>query len=192
MSKSEKLIPLIVAAVDEESAISVLWQVLKELHLTSNYTDLVALKERIDYFKKCYRDTSDEYRALTAPRSIDDVLHYRVELNFLYRDINDELTFDINRLKIYYEEYKTVQRFESMENVRVNDIVVENYKVKSASALRDIVGADPKYTEFTSLASVSYGLWQELSKLLESIKLLTDSLSAEAKRATVIEYKDVK
>jgi hypothetical protein len=192
MAKSERLIPLIIEAKDKDAATAVLWETLKELHLTSDYTDLVALKEKLDSYKSLFKKVSDEYRALVSPRSLDDIQYYRLECNFLYRDINDELTFDINRLKIYYEEYKTVQRFESMENVRTNNSVTENYKAKSASALRDIVGADPKYTEFTSLASVSYGLWSQLSKLLESIKLLTDSLAAESRRASLIETKDVR
>lgn len=192
MAKSERLIPLIIEAKTSDAAISILYEVLKELHLTSDYTDLVALKEKMEYYKSSFRDMSNDYRKIEAPVPLDQVLKFRTDLNFLYRDINDELTFDINRLKIYYDEYKTIQRFESMENLKTDKDVVERYKVKSTSALRDIVGADAKYKEFTSLASVSYGLWQELTRLLDSVKLFTDTLASEAKRATIIEARDVK
>src|SRR5690606_27246929 len=146
------------------------------LYLTNNYTQLVHLKDSLNSYEKHYREISDAYRSLVSPRRFEDVHGIRVDLNFLYRDIVDELDFEINRLKIYYEEIKTSVRAESMLSLKEDEDFQSKIKANSTSALRDIVGADNSYKEFVSLASISYGLYQNLRDLLNSIRLMTDSL----------------
>jgi hypothetical protein len=68
----------------------------------------VHLKDTLTGYENEYRRISDQYRSLEIPKRFDKVHEIRVDLNFLYRDIVDELDFDINRLKIFYEENKTV------------------------------------------------------------------------------------
>ena len=190
MKKSAELLPLIVGASTEDEAIEVLYKTLDALYLTSDYTEIVGLKDKLEGYKLEVKKEMDRFKE--ADKCYDSISDTRLNLNFLYRDINDELTFDINRLKIHYEKYKTVQRFESMDSLKNNVDVADKYKAKSASALRDLVGADSGYKEYVSLASISYGLWQELSKVLESIRLFTDTLASMAKREQNIEIKDAK
>jgi hypothetical protein len=79
-----------------------------------------------------------------------------------------------------------------MSSLKDNEDVSGKFKAKSASALRDIIGGDSGYKEYVSLASISYGLWQELGKVLESIRLFTDTMASMAKREMTIDVKDVK
>ena len=188
--KSKELIPKIIKAVNEDQAVEILYDTLNALYLTSDYTDIVALKDKLEEHKAEFRRITDEFRE--QEHDYNSVTKYRAELNFLYRDIQDQLTFDVNRLKIHYEEYKTVQRFESMSSLKENEAVSGQFKAKSASALRDIIGGDSGYKEYVSLASISYGLWQELGKVLESIRLFTDTMASMAKREITIDVKDVK
>lgn len=188
--KSQELIPKIISAKTDDDAITILYETLNALYLTSDYTDIVALKDKLEEHKVEFKRITNEFRE--QEHDYDSVIKYRAELNFLYRDIQDQLTFDVNRLKIHYEEYKTVQRFESMSSLKDNEDVSGKFKAKSASALRDIIGGDSGYKEYVSLASISYGLWQELGKVLESIRLFTDTMASMAKREMTIDVKDVK
>ncbi len=190
--KAGELLPLIIAAQTDEDAIGVLNKTLEALYLTSNYTEIVALQDELKAFEKQYREISDQYRSLVVPRSYDDLHNIRVELNFLYRDISDSLTFDTNRLKIHFEETKTVQRAVSMQNLKRNEDVQRDFKASSASALRDIVGLDGDYVEHTACQSISYGLYQNLSTLLNGIRQMVDSIASEEKRELLILSKDQK
>lgn len=178
--------------MSKKDAVEVLEEVLSALHLSNDYTTLVGLKTRLKEFEKQYREITDDLRSLSFPRKYEDVHNIRTELNFLYRDISDELSFEINRTKIYYEEYKTVQRAASIENIKNDETLQEKFKAKSTSALRDIVGADGDYEEYVALASISYGLFQNLISLLNSIRMTTDTLAAECKNILSINIKDVK
>lgn len=188
--KSQELIPKIISAKTDDDAIAILYETLNALYLTSDYTDIVALKDKLEEHKAEFKRITNEFRE--EEHDYDSVIKYRTDLNFLYRDIQDQLTFDVNRLKIHYEEYKTVQRFESMSSLKDNEEISGKFKAKSASAIRDIIGGDSGYKEYVSLASISYGLWQELGKVLESIRLFTDTLASMAKREMTIDIKDAK
>lgn len=188
--KAGELIPKIISADTKEKAIEVLNDTLEALYLTNNYTQLVHLKDSLNGYEVKYKEISNEYRSLDSPRRFNDVHGIRVDLNFLYRDIVDELDFEINRLKIYYEEQKTVVRASSMVSLKEDEDFQSKIKANSTSALRDIVGADDGYKEFVSLASISYGLYQNLRDLLNSIRLMTDSLASESSYLKRIESKE--
>lgn len=191
MEKSAALIPLIIEADTEEKAIDVLNQTVEALHLSQNYYHLVDLKDSLDGFQKRFRDIKDRVKALPVPRSYQDLHTMRMELNFLHMEANDELAFEINKAKIFNEERKTVIRAESMEDLARDEEFQKTIKAKSPSALRDVVGASNIYKQYASMASVSYGLYSEFHKMMESIKLLTDSLASECKHALHVEQKDV-
>lgn len=193
---SAELLPMIVNATTEAEAIEVLEETLKALCLTSSYSELIKLKNTLDDHKRDFRRISDEYRSLSVPRSHLNIQHYRTELNFLYRDIVDDIVFDINRLKIHFEEYKTVQRAESLSSLKENKSIIQKFgrgdKPLSTSALREILGADANYREYVHLASTSYGLYQEVAKVLDSIKSMSDTMASELRNTTEINLKDVK
>lgn len=190
--KSEKFISQIVEANTREGAIDILKAVMEDLYLSSGYVTLVHLKDKLSTFKLEYTYSSDLYKTLETPRRYEDVHQIRVDLNFLYRDIADELSFEINRLKIFYEEAKTTTRAEAILSLSGNEEVQKKVKATSASALRDIVGADDVYKEYVNLASISYGLYQDLLNTLTSIRQMIDSIASEEKVLFEIEKRDVK
>ncbi len=190
--KSEKFVQQIIDASDRQGAIEILKAVLDDLYLSDSYVDLVHLKDMLSTFKKEYTEISDAYRLLTVPRKYNDVHEIRVNLNFLYRDISDALSFEVNRLKIFYEEAKTTTRADAMLSLSDNESVQKKVKAVSTSSLRDIVGADSAYKEYVRLASISYGLYQELANTLTSIRQMIDSVASEEKVLFEIEKRDVK
>jgi len=184
--KAADLVPKIIEANDRNSAIEVLNDVLEALYLTQSYTEMVYLQDKLKGYQKQYREISDEYRSLDVPKRFDDVHNVRVDLNFLYRDIVDELDFDINRLKIYYEEGKTTTRADAISALKQRD----EYTKKSESSLRDIVGMDDGYKEYVALVSMSYGMYKALNNLLTNIKMMADSLASECNYLKNIEIKE--
>ena len=120
------------------------------------------------------------------------MLNTRLALTFLYRDVSDKFSFNINSKKIYFEEMKTSQRAESMKNLRHNDDVQKTFKATSASALRDIVGLDDEYKEYITNASISYGLYQQLGNFLNGIRQFVDYLASAIKTEQQIKQQDAK
>lgn len=192
MKKSTQLIPLIVEAQNKEQAINVLREMLASLYLTTEYIEITKLKDTLEEYKAQYAEVVDKYKELGEVRHYTQVHDIRTELNFLMRDITDNLVFDINRLKVYYEEYKTIQRAESMKSLKSNEELQKQIKATSTSALRDIVGADEDYNSYVTTASISYGLYIELRYLLSNIEQFTNSLSSEERYLLQVEAKDVK
>lgn len=190
MSKAKSLLPKIIEATNNQEAIKVLNDVLQALYLTNNYTDIVKLKDDLEEQKVKYNRITNEYD--NGEKNLPNMIETRTRLNFLYRDISDKFTFDINRLKIFFEEQKTVVRGQSMKNLRADVEVQEMFKATSTSALRDIVGISSKYEEFVANASISYGLWQELNNILNSIRMFIDLLASSIKNEQLILQKDVK
>ena len=190
--KSAELIPQIIEANTLVQAVEVIQNTLKLLYLTTSYTEIVGLQDILKTYEEEYRKISDVYRSLEQPRSYEDIHAIRIDLNFLFRDISDTLSFDVNRLKIWFEETKTVQRGNSMKNLLDNEEVQAKFKAKTSSSLRDIVGLDGDYVEHTSCQSISYGLYQNLANLLNSIRQMIDSISSEERREMIILQKDVK
>ncbi len=184
--KASELLDKIVLATDQGQALIVLNNILSELYLTSDYTFLVGLKDRLNVFQDDFRKLCSAYTA--SGKSYHEIDEIRTNCAFLYREINDDLSFDIDRLKIMHENDKTVRRYDAMVNMKDDP----NFKSKSASAVREIIGGDPGYREYVSLSSMSYGLWKEKSGLMDSIKLFTDALASRAKKEFQIETQDVK
>lgn len=190
--KAEELIPLIINASDRQSAISVLNKTLESLYLTNDYVNIVHLKDRLQEYQAEYQGIVDTYKELGEVKAYAELHSIRTDLNFLYREVTDNLVFDINRLKIYYEEYKTIQRSRSMESLKENEDFQQKFKAKSTSALRDAVGADKEYNEYVTATSISYGLYQNLQTMLNSIRQMIDSVASEESFLRIIENKDVK
>lgn len=188
--KAGELIPKIISADTKEKAIEVLNDTLEALYLTTNYTELVHLKDVLNDYEKQYKEISDRYRRLESPRRFEDVHSIRVDLNFLYRDIVDELDFSINFNKIFYEKRERTVKVESMREAKGDEDLQSELKSTSISALDKIKGGTSVYQEYISLSSISYGLYQNLRDLLNSIRLMTDSLASESSYLKNIERKE--
>ena len=120
------------------------------------------------------------------------MLNTRTALNFCYRDISDNYSFEVYKHKVFWEESKTSVRAESMRKLKDDEEVQKIFSTKSASAVRDIVGLDSGYKSYISNASISYGLYQELNTLLNSIRMFIDLLASAIKTEHIIQQKDVK
>lgn len=192
MNKSEKLIPIIKEARDDKEAVEALVKVVEALHLSQNYFHLVDLKDRLDDYKKKFRSISDRYKSIPVPRPYNSLHELRMELSFLSRDFSDDLSFEVNKSKIYHEERKTEARASGMIELASDTEFQSKMKASSASALRELVGASGVYQEYISLASVSYGLYQEFHKTGDSIKMFSDALASECREVQYHDFKDAK
>lgn len=192
MNKSEKLIPIILEANTQEKAIEALVEVVETLHLSQNYFHLVDLKDTLESYKFKFKSISDRYRQIPTPRPYNSLHELRMELSFLSRDFSDDLAFEVNKSKIFHEERKTEARATGMLELADNKDFQSKMKASSASALRELVGASGVYQEYISLASVSYGLYQEFHKVGDSIKMFSDALASECREVQYHELKDVK
>lgn len=194
-NKSGELIPKIIEAKTREEAIAVLSDTLKALHLKSDFIELVALRDQMIAFEKQYREISDKYRSMPFPRQYHDLATARDDLSFLYRDIQDALSFEVNKNKIYWgEDKKTTVRADSMLEMKESEELrkLNNDKNLSLSSLKDIYGASEGYQEYLNLYSISYGMYQNLISMLSSIRLMSDSVASQASHALAVLNKDVK
>ena len=190
MSKARDLLPQIRKASTNTEAIDVLHKVLEALHLTNSYTDLVKLKDGLQEEKDRFNSITDGYNK--SEKSLEDMLNTRTALNFCYRDIVDAFSFEIYKHKSFWEESKSSVRSESIKRLREDEEVQKIFTSKSTSAIRDIVGLDSGYKSYISNASISYGLYQELNTLLNSIRMFIDLLASSIKHEHIILQKDVK
>ena len=190
MSKAKDLLPGIIEASTSKEAIEVLHEVLEALHLTNSYTDLVKIKDGLQEEKERYNEISDNYQK--SEKTLEDMVKTRTELNFCYRDISDKYSFEVYKHKIYWEEVKTSVRAESIKKLKEDQEIQKMFNTKSTSAIRDIVGLDSSYKSYISNASISYGLYQELNTLLNSIRMFIDLLASSIKNEQIVLQKDVR
>ena len=192
MKKSEDLLPIIQKATTREEAIEALNNVVEVLHLSQNYFHLMELKKTMKEHKDSFKVITDRYRSIPVPRPYNSLHELRMELSFLSRDFADSLAFEVNKAKIYHEEGKTVARAAGILELKDDSKFQEQLKTTSASGLRDMVGASGTYQEFTALAAVSYGLYQEFHKVGDSMKMFNDALASECREMQFIEQRDIK
>lgn len=190
MSKAKELLPKIMEATSKTEAIEVLHSVLQALYLTNNYTDIVALKDRLKEKEEEYSTITNNYES--SEKELSDMIDTRTSLNFLYRDISDSFTFDVNRLKIFYEEQKSSIRALAIKDLKEDVEAQEMFNAKSTSALRDVMGYSSIYREFTANYSIAYGLYKNLETLLNSIRMFIDLMSSTIKTEQLILQKDAK
>jgi hypothetical protein len=118
-SKSRELLPKIVGASNNNEAIEVLHDVLELLHLSNSYTDLVKVRDDLTEQKQIFAEITNTYN--NSEKSIEVMMDFRKDLNFLYRDISDKFSYTVNKNKIFFEEQKTAVRAEAMKNLKENN-----------------------------------------------------------------------
>ncbi len=188
MSKSKELLPKIMKAKTREEAVEVLQDVLLALHLSTSYVEMTRLRDRIEYYQKEFKEKTIplkegvvEYKALN---------NIRIQLNFLYRDIQDELSAPINSNKIYYQEIKTVRRAEGLSEVKGSEVAKE-FKATTTSAIKEILGTSKVYAEYSAENAIAYGNYRTLESLLNSIRMHIDAIASREKRELIILQKNV-
>lgn len=186
MRKSSELIPLIINATDREGAIRVLNETLDVLGLNTDFTTLKKSRELLDEFRKEYIEVESRYRSYSIPRNFDLIHEVRNELSYLYTRLTDSLSFDINRLKVFYDEHKTVVRANAMLELSIDEAFQSKIKASSPSALRDVYGASKQMQSYTFNYSYAYGLWKDLEGLLQSISNLSNAIASEERNVLKI------
>lgn len=189
MKKAAELVPLIINAKTKEEAIAAIRKTMELLNLTSDYVILNSLKTELEQFEVQYGEIERRYRELAVPRSYEDVHSIRVDLNFLYRDVSDRLSFDVNKNKAYWEECRTAVRGEAMLDLNAQEDLPMK---KSVSALENLWGTSSKYKEYMVNFSMAYGMYKNLDTLLNSMKAFIDALSSEERHILTILSKDPK
>ena len=179
VKKSQYLVDAIISSKNTEEAISTLKLILKELYLTNTYTDLVHIQDSIKGFQKQFKEISSKYNS--SIQDVQKLNEIRTSLNYLYRDIVDELCADVNRMKAFYEEEKTIKRAEGMNELTDNKELVEKYKIKSTSAARDLLGNSEVYKKYIAEQSMAYSNYKTLDSMLTSIRLFTDSIASHTR-----------
>lgn len=188
--KSKDLIDKIVKADNKTSALETLYDILKSLHLTNNYTELVKVKNNLDQKKEDFKRITNAYNI--EDKNIDNIINCRQHLNFLYRDIVDEFSFTINKNKIYFEEARGTIKADSYKNLQENQELIEEFGLKSKTALKDFLHYSEIYREYTANYSIAYALYKELDGLLNSIKQFIDLLSGQIRLELNIQTHDAK
>jgi hypothetical protein len=191
MSKSKDLIPKIIAAKTKEEATEVLRETLQALHLSTDYVEMTRLQDRINFYQAKFKELTKGLNTVDVVIEYEQLNNIRMSLNYLYREIQDELSAPINSNKIYYEEIKTVRRAEGLSEVRGSDVAKE-FKATSASAIREILGASETYANYAGEYSIAYGNYKTLETLLNSIRMHIDSIASREKRELIILQKDAK
>lgn len=191
MKKSGDLLPKIIGAKTREESIHVLNKILQALHLSTSYLEMVRLQDRVEHYQREFKTVCSQLDNEVRDNSYEYMNNIRKELSFLYRDIQDELSHPINSNKIYYEEIKTARRADALEEL-IDSEEAKKYNAKSASALREILGASKSYREYATEYAIAYGNYKTLEALLSSIKLTIEAIASKEKRELYILNSDVK
>ena len=177
-NKSKNLIPLIIDAKDVDEAISVLKEVMDNLYITEDYVEIMRITDRLNEMKADYNVLTNKIK--TMEKTTENILNMRMELTFFYRDVTNEFSFDVNKAKIFEEEFKTAERGKALTRLSDNKGVLEQFNMKkpSASTLRDILGLDDEYSEYIHRLSQSYGNYKTLESFLISIRDFINLMSS--------------
>lgn len=193
MSKSSvEIIEDIIKATSKQESAEIIREIIASLNLSEGYVHLNKLKGQINDFKAQLEDYQRQYQELASPRNFEDVHELRMSLTFLYREIMDNLAMEINKLKLFYEERKTVQRAQSSLNLKNDEHFKSSFKSVSESLLRDYIGYDKGYEQWTKDVAFSYGLWKEVDSLMISTKNFIDALSSEERYLTTVKVQDAR
>lgn len=192
MQKSKKYLGKIISAVTEEEAVEILTQLSKELGIGQSYGKLLHLKERLDLHKLAFKEIEKSLEEESVPTS-DFLKNLRQEAIHCYQELSDELTFDINRLKIAYgEDRKSEVRGEILVALNADEDFKATNKAKSLSALKEIYSVHDSYKEWLTCAAMSYGLWNDLRETLKYINFFIDLLASKVRNEQTIDRMDFK
>ena len=143
--------------------------------------------ELIDNFKSI----RDEYGQVEIGYNDREQLQYwRQRLVFIYSSLA-ELTSRISGEKIYQERMKDTIRSQEFRRLEEEAKASKGSK-KSATAIKEEIGATEAYQQWSKKYSDAYGKWQHFTDLQESIKLTIDSISSHLRGIQTSDYLDPK
>lgn len=192
MQKAEKYLESIVQSSNREEALAILHEVAKDLGIGQSYGQLVTLKERLDLHKTSFRDLQKSHRLEVVP-TVKFLQNLRMEVIHCYQEITDELSTDINRLKIAFgDDRRTEVRGSIVSRLMQDKEFQEKNKAKSVSAIEKIYGTDDEYKEWLACSQLSYGLWNDYRDTMRYINMFIDALASQIRTEQAVERMDFK
>jgi len=185
---AKQLVDRIVECKDQLCAVDIIKEVINNLKVSRNYQKMVEVEKGIRELESAFKELQEEFHVMVLPRQYSVVQETRTKANFIYRELVDNYVHEVNRVKMLLEESKTVERAKALEYLK-NDA---NYSNIAKSTMRDYLGASPNYEEWIRDYSMAYANYQYLSKVLESVRIFTDTCASELRGLGVVEKTDVK
>jgi hypothetical protein len=185
---AKQLVDRIVECKDQLCAVDIIKEVINNLKVSRNYQRMVEVEKGIRELESAFKELQEEFHVMALPRQYTVVQETRTKANFIYRELVDNYVHEVNRVKMLLEESKTVERAKALEYLK-NDA---NYSNIAKSTMRDYLGASPNYEEWIRDYSMAYANYQYLSKVLESVRIFTDTCASELRGLGVVEKTDVK
>lgn len=181
MHKAEKYLEGIINATTEEQAIEILTEMAKDLGIGQSHGKLMFLKERLELYQKKFK----EIRNKIQPDTVYDVKYLqdvRMEAGLCYQEMVDQLSFEVNRLKIAYgEDRKSEIRSTVLTELMNDEEFKKEHNAKSISALKEVYAVRPSYKEWLTCSSISYGLWNDYRSTLQHMQFFIDGIAAQTR-----------
>lgn len=190
--KSEDLIPQIIEAKDKSDAVEVMKNVLNILNFSNEYAEISKLANELEEDKDYFTALTDSIEDCKG--DIHKLFDMKLKLNYFYRDTGDKYKFKAHQWKIFWQEVKTQRRAEAMANIKENPDILESMSIKSASAsaLREIIGADAGYQEFIKTYPLAEGFQKSVDNFLDVIYQFTNTVASMIAFEKNVEMKDQK
>lgn len=179
MQKAEKYLEGIVAATTEEQAVEVLREIAADLGIGQSFGQLNHIKERLDLHKAAFRLLQDKLKEEPIP-DIKFLQNLRQETVHCHQELCDELSYDVNRLKIAFgDDRKSEVRSSILKKLWRDDDFKKENKANSISALKEIYSDDDEYKEWLACSTVSYGIWNDYRDTMKYINMFIDGVAAQ-------------
>lgn len=190
--KSEDLIPQIIEAKDKSDAIEVMRNVLSILNFSNEYAEISKLANELEEDKDYFTALTDTIEDCKG--DIQKLFDMKIKLNYFYRDMGDKYKFKAHLWKIFWQEVKTQRRAEAMSRLKEDPDILESMSIKSASAsaLREIIGADAGYQEFIKTYPLAEGFQKSVDNFLDVIYQFTNTVASMIAFEKNVEMKDQK
>ena len=186
--RAKQIVDKIVDCKDEVWAVDIIKEVIDNLRVSKNYERMVEVEGGIRELEGTFAELQEEFHRMELPRQYTLVQETRTRANFIYRELVDNYVHEVNRVKMLLEESKTVERAKALDYLKKH----EEYSHIAKSSMRDYLGASPNYEEWIRDYSMAYANYQYLSKVLESVRIFTDTCASELRGLGVVEKTDVK
>jgi len=185
---AKQLVDKIVECTDQLCAVDIIKEVISNLKVSRNYQRMVEVEGGIRELEKAFSELQEEFHRMELPRQYNLVQEARTKANFIYRELVDHYVHEVNRVKMLLEESKTIERAKALEYLKESS----TFGSIAKSTLRDYLGASPNYEEWIRDYSMAYANYQYLAKVLESVRIFTDTCASELRGLGVVEKTDVK
>lgn len=179
MQKAEKYLQGIIDAKDEDSAVFLLKELALDLGIGQSYGQLVDIKARLSQFKESFKLLQKSLRDETVP-TVHFLQDIRQETVVCYQELCDELSSDVNRLKIAFgDDRRSEVRSTVLTRLWTDEEFKKKYNAKSMNAIEKVYSSDSEYKEWLTCSALSYGLWNDYRDTLRYINMFIDGVASQ-------------